>query len=86
MNQIASLMDMVIIREPWIDDALCAQTGGDDYFPDAGDREVAQRAIDMCRRCDVAAECLEYALRANETRGVWGGKTQRQLRRIRRQS
>lgn len=86
MNPIASLMDMVIIPEDWADDALCAQVGGDDHFAHRADVAAVRRAKGVCARCDVAAQFLEYALRNNETRGVWGGKTPMQLRRMRRQS
>ena len=85
MNPMASLVDLVIIPEPWIQDALCAQVGGDDHFPARADVEAARRALRVCRRCDVAAQCLAYALRNNETRGIWGGKTPMQLRRMRRE-
>lgn len=86
MNPMASLVDLVIIPETWIQDALCAQVGGDDHFAHRADVAAVRRAKDVCARCDVAAQCLEYALRNNETRGVWGGKTAMQLRRMRRQS
>jgi WhiB family redox-sensing transcriptional regulator len=85
MNQIASLMDMVIIPETWIADALCAQVGGDDHFPAKTDTEAARRALKVCRRCEVAEQCLQYALQHNETRGVWGGKSAQQRRRMRRE-
>ncbi|WP_394334227.1 WhiB family transcriptional regulator [Mycobacteroides abscessus] len=29
----------------------------------------------MCAQCPVAAECLEYAFRANEEYGIFGGVT-----------
>jgi len=84
MNQIASLMDMVIIRETWIDDALCAQVGGNDHFAGRHKVDEVNRARDVCARCNVAEQCLAYALRANETVGVWGGKSAKELRDIRR--
>jgi WhiB family redox-sensing transcriptional regulator len=84
MNQIASLMEMVIIREDWTADALCAQVGGDDHFAARHKVDEVNRARDVCARCNVVAECLAYALRANETVGVWGGKSAKELRDIRR--
>jgi WhiB family redox-sensing transcriptional regulator len=85
MNPVASLLDLVIIPEPWIDDALCAQTGGDDYFPARDDGAATRRAVKVCLRCEVTEQCLEYALRNNETRGIWGGKSAQQRRRMRRE-
>ena len=34
-------------------------------------REAKAKAI--CGRCQVRAECLEYALRNREPHGIWGG-------------
>ena len=46
--------------------------------------ESAEAAIDMCRKCPVLKQCLEYALRHPESAeyGVWGGTTVTQRRRI----
>ena len=39
----------------------------------------------MCGGCEVKTECLEYALRHGEKFGIWGGMSERERRRIRRQ-
>jgi WhiB family redox-sensing transcriptional regulator len=39
--------------------------------PERLDREARAKAI--CESCEVRDACLEYALRARETHGVWGG-------------
>ena len=46
--------------------------------------EAAEAAIDICRKCPVLKQCLEYALRHPESAeyGVWGGATVAQRRRI----
>lgn len=72
-------------RTTWIDDALCAEVGGDMWFPEKGGGTFA--AVDMCRRCPVAEACLTDALayeRAGllEVHGVWGGLTAPQRRRL----
>ena len=48
--------------------------------------EAAEAAIDMCRKCPVLKQCLEYALRHPEYTeyGIWGGTTPPQRRRISR--
>lgn len=67
----------------WADDALCAQVGVDLFFPDPTDTYVAKR---ICQRCDVMAECLEWALRVEEgepeSYGIYGGLAARQRRKI----
>ena len=39
----------------------------------------------MCRSCEVRVECLEYALSHAEKFGIWGGLSERERRRVRRQ-
>jgi WhiB family redox-sensing transcriptional regulator len=41
-------------------------------------RELRAKAI--CRECPVTQECLEHALRAGETHGIWGGLTESERR------
>lgn len=41
------------------------------FFPETGNSHYV--AKELCRLCPVKLECLEYALGANETYGVWGG-------------
>jgi WhiB family redox-sensing transcriptional regulator len=70
----------------WMDAALCAGVDGDLFFPTRG--EDSWQAKQICRRCPVRFECLEYALAHGERYGIWGGLTERerrQIRRIRRQ-
>jgi len=35
-------------------------------------------AVVLCRRCDVRAECLAYALADPHLVGYWGGTTERE--------
>lgn len=48
---------------------------------DAMEREAAER---VCSRCAVRSDCLEFAL-ASWQQGVWGGKSEKERRSIRRQ-
>ena len=63
----------------WRDEALCAQTDPELWFPDHGGSNTAAKAI--CARCPVRVACLEWTL-ANETPGttfgVAGGLTAEQ--------
>ena len=69
----------------WMADALCAEIDGELFFPEK-QGSSARPAKKMCRRCDVAVECLEYALTNDIAHGVWGGKSDRERRRLRRAS
>jgi WhiB family redox-sensing transcriptional regulator len=68
------------IQEPWRADALCAQVGGDAFFPEKGDSPKQAKAI--CGRCPAKRPCLEYALEHRIRPGVWGGYTDKERRRI----
>lgn len=70
----------LITPEPWVQDGLCTQTDPDMFFPDKG--YASKPARDICADCDVVAEGLAYALRTKQQYGVWGGKTERQRRKM----
>jgi WhiB family transcriptional regulator, redox-sensing transcriptional regulator len=70
----------------WRDEALCAEIDRDLFFPERG--ETARTARKVCARCEVRAECLEWALslRAEDDEyGVLGGTTATERRSLRRQ-
>lgn len=47
----------------WRMHALCAQVGGDQWFPEPGDSKfVVAEARAVCARCPVTWSCLEDAL------------------------
>lgn len=70
----------LITPEPWVQDALCAETDPEIFHPPKGGDTSS--AKDVCRRCDVIEECLAYALRTEEKRGIWGGKSPQERRAI----
>jgi WhiB family redox-sensing transcriptional regulator len=44
------------------------------YFERKEEKEVREaQAKNICARCPVRDECLEYALRNREPHGIWGG-------------
>jgi WhiB family transcriptional regulator, redox-sensing transcriptional regulator len=53
------------------------------FFPERGGSTKAARAL--CSECCVKAECLEYALERKEAFGVWGGTSERDRRKIRKE-
>lgn len=76
--------DLVVLelppREEWMDDALCAQTDPEAFFPEKGGS--TKPAKNICAGCTVAAECLTYALDHNERFGIWGGVSERDRRKL----
>ena len=67
----------------WQERALCAQTDPEAFFPEKGGS--TREAKRVCLSCDVRQECLEYALAHDERFGIWGGLSERERRRLRRQ-
>jgi WhiB family redox-sensing transcriptional regulator len=68
----------------WQDKALCAQTDPEDFFPEKGGS--TREAKRICVSCEVKQECLEYALMQDERFGIWGGLSERERRRLKRQA
>lgn len=64
----------------WADDALCAQTDPENWFPEKGGSTAVAKAT--CMRCLVRAECLDHALARPEKFGIWGGLTVKQRNRL----
>lgn len=68
--------------ESWFARAACIGMDPELWFPDRGNPALEARAI--CARCEVKAECLDYALRLQIEEGIWGGTTGRGRRRLKR--
>ena len=76
-------LDGDLPAEPdWWGRAVCAQTDPEAFFPEKGGS--TREAKRICSGCEVRAECLDYALAADERFGVWGGLSERERRRLRR--
>ena len=66
----------------WQAKARCAEVDPEIFFPDRGGSSKAARAV--CNQCEVRLQCLEYALNNKEQFGIWGGTSERERRRLRR--
>ena len=71
-------------RQPmsWAAHGMCASADPELFFPDPGADASEARAI--CRACPVRRICLDYALDTHQKFGIWGGMTENQRRRLRR--
>jgi len=69
--------------EPWTARALCAQTAPEAFFPEKGGS--TREAKRICLGCEVKDECLEYALARDERFGIWGGLSERERRKLKKQ-
>jgi WhiB family redox-sensing transcriptional regulator len=64
-----------------LDGAVCegvATADYDPFFPES--REAEADALAMCSICPVRGACLAFAVDTGQMFGIWGGKTQREVR------
>lgn len=67
------------------DDAVCAQTDQDGFFPERG--ISGRQAKKVCLNvCTVREQCLEYALKNEERWGIWGGTTEHERRKMKKET
>ncbi|HJY69369.1 MAG TPA: WhiB family transcriptional regulator [Streptosporangiaceae bacterium] len=64
-----------------LDGAACAGMDAQLFFGPDGERPQERemreaKATAVCTRCQVRAQCLDYALRNSVKRGMWGGLNQ----------
>lgn len=74
--------DLAELDAGWREDALCAQSDPDAFFPEKGGSVAEAKRV--CAPCPVQAACLDYALRNDERFGVWGETSERERRAMRR--
>ncbi len=78
------LQDLVeLIDLAWQDEANCMGANADLFFPERG--ASTRKAKQICGECEVQVECLEYAITNGEKFGIWGGLSERERRRIRKE-
>jgi WhiB family redox-sensing transcriptional regulator len=74
--------------DDWRSIAACRDTNPDMFFP-VGSTGPAISQIEtakaICRTCEAQAPCLEFALATNQEAGVWGGTSEDERRRLRKQ-
>ena len=67
----------------WQQQANCLGVDPDLFFPGRGASTREAKAV--CRGCVVMSACLEYAMTNGERFGIWGGLSERERRRLRRE-
>ena len=72
----------------WRAVAACRDTDPDLFFP-VGTTGPAIEQIEaakaVCRECEAQAGCLEFALATNQDSGIWGGTSEEERRKLRKQ-
>ena len=67
----------------WQDGANCKGANADLFFPERG--ASTRTAKGICRECAVRTDCLEFAITTGEKFGIWGGMSERERRRVRKE-
>lgn len=73
------------ITEPnsyWRDNAACKSTDVNIFM--SKEQKVMKDALAICAGCLVINDCLTFAMTNNITHGIWGGKTERQRKSLKR--
>lgn len=73
--------------DAWRTRSLCRDSNPDLFFPIGATGtalDQIEAAKQVCEACQVADECLEFALATNQEAGVWGGTTEEERRRLRK--
>ena len=65
----------------WQEVGACRGADQDLFFHPQNERGLARLRRDraakaVCARCEVRVECADYAIRAREPYGVWGGRSE----------
>lgn len=68
------------MESEWMANGKCRDAAPDTFFPSDGLGVIKAQRI--CAKCPVADQCLEYALKYHIDHGVWGGRSERERRRI----
>lgn len=76
-------LNRMVIHTDWMEKAACKHADRNIFILKKG--ESAEPAKAICNVCPVLEVCLEYALSNHISIGVWGGKTESQRRKMRRQ-
>jgi WhiB family redox-sensing transcriptional regulator len=84
---LASSLTLANAQYGWRRHAICRDTDPDLFFPvgTTGQALVQiDRAKDVCDQCTVKVDCLEFALETNQDSGIWGGTSEEERRKLRR--
>lgn len=71
------------MSESWMDHGNCVGESPNLFFPSSG--VGVEKARRICQECLVQEACLSYALGNRIKHGVWGGRSERERRRLLRQ-
>lgn len=69
---------------PTFEGQRCGAGDTEIFFPESEYGPQAQAAKAICRECPARLECLNWAVETAQPYGIWGGATNEERRRMRR--
>ena len=73
---------MILNNEEWREEASCKKIGPKIFFADNENSNESKKDVkiakSICSKCNVRAECLNYALNNKISFGIWGGFNSRE--------
>jgi WhiB family redox-sensing transcriptional regulator len=81
-------LTLSVDNDHWRQYSACRDTDPDLFFP-VGTTGPAIEQIEaakaVCMECESRQPCLEFALTTNQDSGIWGGTSEEERRKLRRQ-
>ena len=84
----AHLLTLTIESDEWRRTAACRDTDPDLFFPVGTTGPAIEQIANakaVCRQCESQTACLEFAIATNQDSGIWGGTSEEERRKLRRQ-
>lgn len=84
------MLDLYNSDRAWMVDAACTTADPEAWYPAKG--SSTREAKQVCngrkgaRPCPVRDQCLAYALKYDQRFGIWGGRSDRERRKMMRQA
>lgn len=80
----AAILPLLKPPGEWVEDAVCAQTDPEVFFPPRSGGAPTQEAdaLRVCAGCPVREQCLQYSIETRQWWGIWGGVSQRKRRKM----
>ena len=81
-------MTLTAATDDWRNLSACRDTDPDLFFPGGTTGpaiEQMENAKAECAECAAQQACLEFALSTNQDSGIWGGTSEEERRKLRRQ-
>lgn len=72
---------------PWMERGACKTEDPALFFPETSSHTVTiRRAKAICARCPVIQQCDDWATERDERYGIWGGRTEGQRAKLRKEA